>query len=90
MSTGTSQSCNSGAIVGRSLSVENNSITCFISELDITVSESLNSRVVQCDHNFNTRTTNIGSSTLNVVSGKGINIGLTFESSVYFNYELFF
>ena len=66
-STGTSGTCNSGTIVGQSVRVEG---TCFTSQLDVTVSESLNSGVVQCDYNSNRGTTNIGSAILNVVSGK--------------------
>ena len=65
--TGTSGTCNSGTIVGQSVGVED---TCFTSRLNVTVSESLNSRAVQCDHNSNTGTRNIGSAILNVVSGK--------------------
>ena len=61
---GTSGSCNNEAIVGRS--VRDESSNCFTSQLSVTVSESLNSRVVECDHNSNTGTRDIGSAILSV------------------------
>ena len=64
MSTSESGSCNSGTIVGQSVGVEDN---CFTSRLNVTISEGLNDRNVQCDHDWNLGTTNIGSATLNVL-----------------------
>ena len=68
-SEGTSGNCNNGAIVARSVDVVGN---CFRSQLDVNVSASFNNRNVQCDHNSNTGTRRIGTSTLNVISGKAM------------------
>ena len=65
-SEGTSGNCNNRAIVAQSVDVVD---SCFISQLNVTVSESFNNRNVQCDHNSNTGTRRIGTSTLNVISG---------------------
>lgn len=66
---GTFRSCNNGAIAGRSIDVENN---CFTSQLNVTVSTSVNNRTVQCDHDSNdeTQITLIGKEIINVISGK--------------------
>ena len=63
---GTSGSCNNGAITGRSIGVTNG---CYSSELNVTVSPNLNGRTILCNHDGTTQR-NIGSSTLNIVTGK--------------------
>ena len=64
---GTSGSCNNGAIVGQSVGVENGQ--CFISQLRVSVSETLNSRAVRCDYSAIDETL-IGAAVLNVISGE--------------------
>ena len=58
--------CNNGAIVGRSLRVENN---CYISQLNVTISTSLNNKTVQCAHNSDVGTNTVDEASLNVISG---------------------
>ena len=56
---GTISTCNNGAIVGRSLRVENNSYT---SQLNVTVSRDLIGKSVTCVHDNGTYVYAIGSS----------------------------
>ena len=67
-SGGTSGSCNNGAISGQSIGVTDG---CYSSELDVTVSPNLNGRTILCNHDGTTQR-NIGSSTLNIVTGKSV------------------
>lgn len=48
---GTTGECNNGAIIGKSTGVENN---CYTSQLNVTVSGSLNNKTVTCVHNSDT------------------------------------
>ena len=67
MPGGTSKGCNHRAIMGRSLRVENNHYT---SQLNVTVSASLNNKTVQCVHNSDRGTsTVVGNGSLYVISG---------------------
>ena len=59
--TGTLRICNNGAIVGRSLRVENNS--SYTSQLNVTVSSDMIGESIECAHDHGTTDT-IGSSTL--------------------------
>jgi hypothetical protein len=66
---GISRSCNSGAVVARSVGVTDD--VCYTSQLRVQVSSSLNSRTVQCAHDSTAgQTTTVGRSTLVVVSSK--------------------
>ena len=66
---GTSDECNNGHIIGRSLDVEGN---CYTSQLTVTVSASFNNKTVTCIHNSGIGMSIIGVSTLTVVQGKFI------------------
>lgn len=63
---GDTGNCNNGAIVGRSVDAVNN---CFTSQLNVTVSASLNNKTVQCIHSTN-ESELIDIVSLNVISGK--------------------
>ena len=56
--------CNNGAINARSVSVENTN--CFTSQLNVTLSPSLNGRTVECAHDDTSTTTVIGTTTVTV------------------------
>ena len=60
--------CNNGAIIGRSVRVQNND--CFVSQLNVTLLSSLNGRTVECAHDDTTAITVIGSTILNIISSK--------------------
>ena len=63
-STGT---CSDGAIVARGVSVESN---CYTSQLNVTLSSSMNRESVVCAHHNSTGTTVIGAFMLNITSGR--------------------
>ena len=65
-SSGTTDVCNNGAIVGRSLSVVD---TCYTSQLNITTDVTMNGETVQCVHNNRERDDTIGTSTINIITG---------------------
>ena len=65
---GTTGSCSNEAMRARSIGVEDT--TCYISELDVTVSSSFNNRIIRCNHDSGSGERVIGMSTLTVVSGK--------------------
>ena len=65
--TGTSGTCNSGAIVGQSLRVENTN--CYVSQLNITIQSLFNNKTVECVYSSDTENI-IGQSRLRVVSGR--------------------
>ena len=62
---GTSGDCNNRAILGRSLRVED---SCYTSQLNVTVSASLNNKTVQCVHISSMGTSTVGVASLNVIS----------------------
>ena len=62
--------CSNGAIMGRSIGVENG---CYTSQLNVTVDPTLNMRTVRCTHTSLKRTT-IGETTLTVVEGRLLNV----------------
>ena len=64
--TGTFRTCSNGAIVGRSLRVENNG--GYISQLNVTVSSDMIGESIECAHDHGTTET-IGSSTLTAITG---------------------
>ena len=66
-SGGASGDCTGGALVARSLRVENGN--SFVSQLTATVSTAFNNQSIRCEHNSNAETRIIGESVLNVVSG---------------------
>ena len=68
---GTSGSCNSGAITGRSVGVTNG---CYSSELNVTVSPDFSGRTIQCIHDGSTGLRIINITTLNVVTGKNVTV----------------
>ena len=62
--------CNDGAVVARSIGVMNN---CYISELNVSISASLNNKTIQCssqDDSISIRT--INTSTITLASSKCI------------------
>ena len=63
---GTTGVCNDGDIVGQSLGIENN---CSTSQLTVSVSSELNSRTVMCLVNSDAGMTQIGETTLTVITG---------------------
>ena len=58
--------CNSGAIQGRSIGVEN---SCYTSQLEVTVSATLSNKTVQCVHNSGVGIDTIGTSVVTVIEG---------------------
>ena len=66
-SSGTSDTCNNGAIVGRSLSVIGGN--CYTSQLNVTVDTSMNGQTVRCVYNNGITETVIGTSTINIIAG---------------------
>ena len=66
-SEGTFGDCSSGAIVSRSIGVEDNN--CFVSQLNVTASTNFNRKTVVCGYSSNTGPIFIGNETLNVISG---------------------
>jgi hypothetical protein len=61
--------CNSGAVVGYNIGVENN---CYSSNLDILVSPELNGRAVECSIDDGVTITPIGTATLSITTSKTI------------------
>ena len=59
--------CNGGAIKGRSLGVENE---CYTSELNVTVSPTLNNKTITCTHNSDRGIDNVGTSKLTIFQGQ--------------------
>ena len=64
---GTSGSCNDEAIVARSIGVNS---SCYISELNVTVSSSLHSKAIRCTHASGVGEMIIDTSTIAVVISK--------------------
>ena len=60
-------SCNGGAIEARPIRVTNG---CYVSQLTVRVSTSLNNKTIQCTHDSDMGPRLIGNSTLNLVYGK--------------------
>ena len=58
--------CNSGAIQGRSIGVENN---CYTSEIAVTVSATFNNKTIQCIHNSGSGANTIGTSVITFFEG---------------------
>ena len=65
-SSGTMDACNNGAIVGRSIRAVNN---CYISQLNVTVSASMNGQTIQCFYNNESREIEIGIETITIREG---------------------
>lgn len=65
-SSGTTDECNGGAIVGRSLNVVNN---CYISQLRVTTDVTMDGETVLCLHNNRSSDIMIGTSTINMITG---------------------
>ena len=63
---GASGDCNNGAIVGQSVGVEGNRFT---SQLNVTVSTSLNNKTVQCAYDSGVQMNTVDEASLNVISG---------------------
>jgi hypothetical protein len=59
--------CNNGAVVGRSLDVTTDN--CYVSELTVNISISLDNKTVQCIHNSQEGRNIIGTSSLTVLKG---------------------
>ena len=59
--------CNNGAIIGRGISSQN---SCYISQINITTSSSMNNGTVECLYNTGSVTSVIGTSMITVISGK--------------------
>ena len=66
-SSGTTDVCNGGAIVGRSLSVTDGN--CYTSQLSITTDVSMDGQTVQCVHNNRSRDIPIGTKTIHIITG---------------------
>ena len=65
--SGASGSCNNDALMAKSIGVTND---CYTSQLNVTVSSTLNNKTIQCTHDSNMGSRIIGSSTLHVMTGK--------------------
>ena len=59
--------CNNGAIVGRSLGVKDG---CYTSELNVTISPTLNNKTIMCRHNSDSGINTIGTSKLTILQGQ--------------------
>ena len=59
--------CSDGAIVAQGVSVESN---CYTSQLNVTLSSSMNGESIICAHHNSTGTTVIGTFMLNITSGR--------------------
>ena len=66
-SGGTEGTCNSRAIVGRSIGVEN---TCYISKLDIFVSPDVIGTTIICIYDDGISPVDVGNSTITLTTGK--------------------
>jgi hypothetical protein len=66
-SSGTSDVCNNGAIVGRSLSVVDNN--CYSSQLSITTDTTMDGETVQCVYNNRSSDIIIGTRTIDIITG---------------------
>lgn len=64
--SGTTDVCNNGAIVGRSLSVDNN---CYTSQLSITTDVTMDGETILCVHNNRSRDITVGTSTIDIIAG---------------------
>ena len=78
MSEGAYGECNSGAIVARSMGVEDN---CYASELSVRASIALNGRTIHCVLNSNNGMETIDDATISVISGMLHNIVILKPSS---------
>ena len=58
--------CNSGAIIGRGVEIED---ACYTSQLNITVDSSMNGKSVECIYNNGTFASVIGNSSVTITSG---------------------
>ena len=63
--SGASGSCNNDALMAKSIRVTND---CYTSQLNVTVSSTLNNKTIQCTHDSNMGSRIIGSSTLHVMT----------------------
>ena len=79
-SSGTTDMCNNGAIVGRSQSVVDNN--CYTSQLSITTDVTMDGETVQCVHNNRERDIMIGTRTIDIITGIRITIVID-SSNVY-------
>ena len=67
LSEGATGSCNNDAIMAQSIGVVN---ICYMSQLTVRVSTTLNDRSIQCTHDSSTGLIAIGSDVIAVVTGK--------------------
>ena len=74
--------CNSGAVVGYNIGVENN---CYTSNLDILVSPGLDGRTVECIMDDGVTNTLIDTATLSITTSKSIEM-VTIHYNIMFTY----
>ena len=79
-SGGTVGTCNSGAIVGRSIRVENN---CYTSQLNIFVSPNVIGRDVFCAYDNGLNEVDVGNSTVTLTTGTKNNCNMKVHMSYY-------
>lgn len=65
-SSGTTDTCNRGAIMGQSVRVVNN---CYVSRLYVTIDASMNGQTIQCFYNNGLREIEIGSEIITIREG---------------------
>ena len=61
------QTCNNGAITGRLIRAYND---FYISQLTIVINEEINGRIIACGHDSGMHSIEIGSTMLNITTGK--------------------
>jgi hypothetical protein len=72
---GTTGACNSGAIVGQSIGVQDTD--CYTSQLDVSVTTDVIGSTIVCSHNDGSGETEVGRSTLTATTGTAIAIDIS-------------